>query len=237
MCPNCDNHNYSSRQACNKCQTPKPGSQMFAGASPYGGGYGGGAMMPMAQPMVQWGGGGKGCGGGAVQWGGKGGMGGAPASGGNPNFRQGDWICAACQNHNYSSRETCNKCQGPKAQAPPPPPVNYGVAGMKGGKSYGGGPPRPAPYGGMPHGGAPFGGYGMAMPTNMRPGDWVCPACQNHNYSSRENCNKCQRPKAAPQNYREGDWICAGCQNHNYASRDACNKCQSPKPVAGSFQV
>merc|ERR1719345_587841 len=28
-----------------------------------------------------------------------------------------------------------------------------------------------------------------------RPGDWTCPACQNHNYASRAACNKCQTPK------------------------------------------
>jgi hypothetical protein len=25
-------------------------------------------------------------------------------------FRRGDWICAACKNHNYSFRQTCNRC-------------------------------------------------------------------------------------------------------------------------------
>ncbi len=29
----------------------------------------------------------------------------------NGKFRKGDWICSACKNHNYSFRETCNRCR------------------------------------------------------------------------------------------------------------------------------
>lgn len=29
----------------------------------------------------------------------------------NGKFRKGDWICAACKNHNYSFRQTCNRCR------------------------------------------------------------------------------------------------------------------------------
>merc|ERR1719491_722292 len=175
MCPSCDNHNYANRQACNKCGTPKPGLQMYA--APMGG-----------VPMQQFGG-----------------KGGAQLAGGMPSgFREGDWMCASCGNHNYSSRENCNKCGGPKTPG-------SGFAAVKGGA-----PPRPTPY--------PF-AMPQAMPmqpANMRPGDWMCPACGNHNYASREACNKCQQPKpVAPEggcggNWREGDWACPSCGNHNY---------------------
>ena len=30
-----------------------------------------------------------------------------------------------------------------------------------------------------------------------RPGDWICPSCKNHNYSSRLKCNRCGAPKSA----------------------------------------
>merc|ERR1740129_2618258 len=36
-------------------------------------------------------------------------------------------------------------------------------------------------------------GFGMVM--NMRPGDWMCPSCNNHNYANRMACNKCSAPK------------------------------------------
>lgn len=194
MCPSCENHNYATRQACNRCGMPKPGT--FAGAMQ--------GMMNM-----QWGGG-------------KGGMAqmGQMAAAGPGGMKPGDWMCAECNNHNYSSRQVCNKCGGPKTQQ-----ANFGVAMMKGGA------PRGSPYGmGNGMGKGMGNGMGMQQP-GTRPGDWICPGCNNHNYASRDNCNKCQHPRAAPVSFRGGDWMCPACQNHNYASRDNCNKCQAPKPM------
>ena len=37
---------------------------------------------------------------------------------------------------------------------------------------------------------------GGGRPTNMRPGDWVCPSCNNHNYADKIRCNRCKVPKA-----------------------------------------
>lgn len=204
MCPNCDNHNFFKRQACNRCGTPKPGGggQMFAQPMM--------AQPMMAQPMMAP----------APTMGGK---------GGGPNFREGDWMCSACGNHNYSSRMACNKCGVPK-------PAVQGFAAVKGGA------PRPAPYA-MPVQQMPM--QPMMGAPNMRQGDWICSSCGNHNYASREACNKCAAPKtvaAAPMamgggagggkggKWRDGDWLCPQCQNHNYSSREECNKCGAPKP-------
>ena len=33
-------------------------------------------------------------------------------------------------------------------------------------------------------------------PANMRPGDWMCPSCNNHNYADKIRCNRCKMPKA-----------------------------------------
>ena len=30
----------------------------------------------------------------------------------------------------------------------------------------------------------------------MKEGDWTCPKCQNHNFAWRDNCNRCEAPKA-----------------------------------------
>lgn len=39
---------------------------------------------------------------------------------------------------------------------------------------------------------------GAAKPQpEVRPGDWSCPSCHNHNYASRAACNRCQLPKPA----------------------------------------
>ena len=36
------------------------------------------------------------------------------------------------------------------------------------------------------------------MCGGLRPGDWVCKACLNHNFASRTDCNKCGAPKDDP---------------------------------------
>jgi len=58
--------------------------------------------------------------------------------------------------------------------------------------------------------------------------------------SRTERCGRCQAPKppdAPPptqspaETVRQGDWVCTACGNHNYASRDICNKCrQTARP-------
>lgn len=134
---------------------------------------------------------------------------------GGKGMREGDWMCAQCGNHNYSHRTVCNKCGAPKQTS------SFGP--MKGGGGTGF---RVQPYalysGGKGDGSGKDGG---------RPGDWICPACGNLNYSSREACNKCAYPRNPPPNFRPGDWICPACTNHNYGSKTSCNKCGTPKPT------
>mmetsp|Transcript_90253 Transcript_90253/g.162741 ORF Transcript_90253/g.162741 Transcript_90253/m.162741 type:complete len:271 (+) Transcript_90253:69-881(+) len=222
-CPSCSNHNYARRETCNKCGIPKPG----LGPSP--GGRQGGYAAPKSigtyangqtayayqpapqmayqpppqmayQPVPQYHS--------------------APhpsSGGGGATVRPGDWDCEACGNHNFASREVCNKCSGPQTDA------GGGYGAVRGGG--GGGRPAPSPYQ-LPQIYAPA---PLQAQGNMRPGDWACPSCNNHNYASRENCNRCQRPKNTPPNFRDGDWMCPKCNNHNFASKNACNKCAEPK--------
>merc|ERR1719285_278533 len=77
-------------------------------------------------------------------------------------------MCPSCGNHNYANRQACNRCGAAKPGAWP---GMMGMAMKFMGQMGGGGTP------------------------NFRPGDWVCAACGNHNYSSREVCNKCGGPK------------------------------------------
>ncbi|CAG8492561.1 13436_t:CDS:2 [Ambispora gerdemannii] len=74
--------------------------------------------------------------------------------------------------------------------------------------------------------------------TRLRPGDWVCPACQFHNFASRRTCFKCNTHNpnpapATPPNFTIGDWMCPNpqCNFHNYASRTQCLRCGSYKPA------
>jgi hypothetical protein len=46
------------------------------------------------------------------------------------------------------------------------------------------------------------GGWGGSNNQAMRPGDWMCPACGNHNFASRTRCNRCgadKEGKALPE--------------------------------------
>uniref|UniRef100_A0A7S0IN53 RanBP2-type domain-containing protein n=1 Tax=Calcidiscus leptoporus TaxID=127549 RepID=A0A7S0IN53_9EUKA len=82
-------------------------------------------------------------------------------------------------------------------------------------------------------GGAASGGW-TASPggQKMRPGDWICHSCSNHNYADKLACNRCRIPKAGlGANMRPGDWICRACGNHNYSDRTACNRCGLDKTV------
>ncbi|CAE8624817.1 unnamed protein product [Polarella glacialis] len=72
-------------------------------------------------------------------------------------------------------------------------------------------------------------------------GDWICPACDAHNFAKKIHCYKCKMPKQArcggPKGdspmfggRREGDWTCEDCGNINFAARNVCNRCKRPKP-------
>ena len=97
--------------------------------------------------------------------------------------------------------------------------------------------------------------FGGDRASSMKPGDWNCPKCKNHNYANKKVCNRtgCEEPKprggggnrnsrghrssnsggSRDSNMKPGDWICPSCKNHNFASRTECNRCDARKPVEG----
>ena len=98
--------------------------------------------------------------------------------------------------------------------------------------------------------------FGGDRNSSMKPGDWRCPKCKNHNYANKKVCNRtgCEEPKPRggggrdrdsrghrssnsggfrDSNMKPGDWNCPKCNNHNYARRDVCNRCDTRKPVPG----
>ena len=89
---------------------------------------------------------------------------------GNSRIKSGDWVCPKCKNHNFANKKDCNRtgCEQPKPK----------VVG-KGRDSRG---HRP-------------GGSGGFRDSNMKPGDWNCPKCNNHNFAKREVCNRCDTRK------------------------------------------
>lgn len=72
------------------------------------------------------------------------------------------------------------------------------------------------------------------LPPNARQGDWMCRACNNHNYADKTACNRCKVPKdvyIAATGMRVGDWLCPACSNHNFKDKVMCNKCAGPRPA------
>lgn len=65
------------------------------------------------------------------------------------------------------------------------------------------------------------------VPTRpqLRPGDWLCPVCNAHNFARRETCLRCNRSRPKPE-LREGDWICPNCKAHNFSRRQCCHQCK-----------
>ncbi|CAK9088853.1 RanBP2-type zinc finger protein At1g67325 [Durusdinium trenchii] len=81
--------------------------------------------------------------------------------------------------------------------------------------------------------------------ADIRPGDWICPSCNNHNYADKIACNRCALAKPVsfngnppqrkvPVDMRPGDWMCPSCGNHNYADKKACNRCGEPKEAVAA---
>jgi len=250
ICPECKNHNYASKTACNRCGIPKMlacgGGYKAAGKGGCSGGGSAMALPPNAREgdwmctscgnhnyasktacnkcgvpkPAAYGNYGP-AGSTAMHRNGPYGGGGGGAGGGN-------WNCPQCGNLNYPMRTECNRCGLPKHMA-----MQSGIRamGMPMGMDMG-------MMGGMNIQSSPS--RSMSMPSNMRPGDWMCPSCSNHNYASKTHCNKCGVPKEtriAKEGMREGDWICRQCANHNYASKTACNKCAAPKGDTPSHQA
>ena len=84
--------------------------------------------------------------------------------------KSGDWICPKCKNHNFANKKVCNRsnCEQPKPR---------GGGGRR--------DPRRREF-------SQSRGYEN---PNMKPGDWNCPKCKNHNFAKRDVCNRCDTRK------------------------------------------
>eukprot|EP00929_Paragymnodinium_shiwhaense_P044406 TRINITY_DN22793_c0_g1_i2.p1 TRINITY_DN22793_c0_g1~~TRINITY_DN22793_c0_g1_i2.p1 ORF type:complete len:1189 (-),score=224.19 TRINITY_DN22793_c0_g1_i2:264-3341(-) len=85
----------------------------------------------------------------------------------------------------------------------------------------------------------------------MKPGDWICPACDDLQFARNANCRRCGEPApdAEPMppmsrngafsggGEREGDWICPSCGDMQFARNSNCRRCHEPKPGSSGRAV
>merc|ERR1719350_2477245 len=148
---------------------------------------------------------------------------------GGGNMQPGDWLCPACGDHQFARNDTCRKCANPK-------PANGGGCGCQAGMM------QPKMLGASP----------AIAAMGGKPGDWLCPACGDHQFARNENCRKCGEAKpaegagvAAPamgpmpmaggrgQMQMPGDWSCPACGDLQFARNSVCRMCSTPKPEEG----
>eukprot|EP00419_Tripos_fusus_P010895 CAMPEP_0172658304 /NCGR_PEP_ID=MMETSP1074-20121228/2712_1 /TAXON_ID=2916 /ORGANISM="Ceratium fusus, Strain PA161109" /LENGTH=323 /DNA_ID=CAMNT_0013473589 /DNA_START=86 /DNA_END=1054 /DNA_ORIENTATION=+ len=135
-------------------------------------------------------------------------------AGGKPTMMPGDWTCPNCHDLVFARNATCRLCSTPRPDGggspmasqmaspkPPSPPSSATYTGPpgKGGagaSTYGGGG-----YASTAYNGPPSGGGGGATYTDMRAGDWHCPACFDLQFARNASCRRCGtlRPSAAPE--------------------------------------
>ena len=140
--------------------------------------------------------------------------------------RPGDWDCTACGAIAFASRPNCYRCGEPRVD----PPERASPSET-----------RQATTTSSPR-----------ERSTRRSGDWDCPSCKAHVFSSKAVCFRCQRPRPpyadspTPSSgsggghgggrqpaRRIGDWDCPNpsCRALVFASRQSCFRCGSPPPM------
>lgn len=140
--------------------------------------------------------------------------------------RPGDWDCSACGAIAFASRPNCYRCGEPRVDPPErasPSETRQATAASS---------PRER--------------------STRRSGDWDCPSCKAHVFSSKAVCFRCLLPRPLNADSptpssgsggghgggrqparRTGDWDCPNqsCRALVFASRQSCFRCGSPPPM------
>ena len=68
-----------------------------------------------------------------------------------------------------------------------------------------------------------------SAPALLKPGDWLCPACGDHQFAKNVACRMCGARNPHPTNYKKerkaGDWCCPDCSMTNFAKAEECRRC------------
>lgn len=107
-----------------------------------------------------------------------------------------DWACEECGLVNYARRKECHRCGAGGWEEDS---FSWWCQNCGERHAYDTYLKCPKPIAEQSHqheeeGNAPVKG-GWPKPPTMRPGDWVCQDCGNHNFAMRTKCNRCDQVK------------------------------------------
>jgi len=217
VCPRCNDHVFAKNDWCRRCSTPRPSGTAPTAAlseSTY-------TPPDRSQPGSQNGYGvvaaSQGCGAGC-------------ATASSPMARAGDWYCPACNDLQFARNTHCRRCGQPNPGGGQQAATGAGGYGGFGAGGYGGGYSSGGSYGGGN--------------LEMRPGDWICPKCNDHVFAKNAVCRRCNTPNPKPeasggyaqvsygksQSVKPGDWYCPKCNDLQFARNAACRMCSTPRP-------
>jgi len=136
--------------------------------------------------------------------------------------KPGDWYCPGCGDLQYAKNATCRICTTPR---PLEGDVRLVTTQGRGGVANS------------------CGNTGVDRPTNVaggvldgaRPGDWMCPSCNDLNFARNVACRKCNttKPESGMTGHivaKPGDWTCPSCKDLQYAKNAVCRLCLTPRP-------
>lgn len=92
------------------------------------------------------------------------------------DIRDGDWLCACCNGHNFANKLACFTCRTVKHQDP----IDESIARH---------PTDPADPNSVPS--ATDSLKAPERASKLMPGDWTCPSCSENVFAKRRRCYKC----------------------------------------------
>jgi predicted RNA-binding Zn-ribbon protein involved in translation (DUF1610 family) len=79
---------------------------------------------------------------------------------------------------------------------------------------------------------------GCGKGDKLKPGDWRCEACGDHQFAKNSECRKCGQPRSGDSlGMKPGDWHCPTCQDLQFARNTECRKCGTPNPDPAGSQA